>query len=245
MTKPSERPDVAVHVEHWLNVQVHVEGIKQVSGHLLSVGLGVDGVFGQEDWIFLGATCSSSRRCGVLLGHADPDSLVARTAFDVGEDVLGTKLSLAHAGAVPVGHGVGEDVCRGVVSGKASLGNAGAFVAEQGSNVSAQILMCWRFPDSGDTGPGASMARGGFLLLVISSGPLAKLKTELQITRHYIHQGNLSGTMLNKSSITILCFPHTLMLIILINILGLVVLRISPSQEKIYSNNPQESFVRY
>ena len=133
----------------------------------------------------------------------------------------------------------------GVVAGKASLENAGAFVAEQGSNVSAQILMCWRCPDSGDTGPGASMARGGFLLLVISSGPLEKLKTELQITRHYIHQGNLSRTMLKKSSITILCFPHTLMLIILINILGLVVLRISPSQEKIYSNIPQQSFVKY
>ena len=42
----------------------------------------------------------------------------------------------------------------GVVSGKASLENAGAFVAEQVSNVSAQILMCWRCPDSGDTGLG-------------------------------------------------------------------------------------------
>ena len=38
MTKPSERADVAVHVEHWLDVHVHVE----VSDHLLSVGRGVE-----------------------------------------------------------------------------------------------------------------------------------------------------------------------------------------------------------
>ena len=68
--------------------------------------------------------------------------------------VVSDKLSTAHAGAVPVGHDVGEDVGGGVVSTKASLENSGAFVAEQVSNVSAQILMCWRCPDSEDTGMG-------------------------------------------------------------------------------------------
>ena len=84
--------------------------------------------------------------------------LSVTVALDVGEDVRGSvvsnKVIIAHAGAVLVFHGGGKDVGGGVVSGKASLENAGAFVAEQVSNVSAQILMCWRCPDSGDTGLG-------------------------------------------------------------------------------------------
>ena len=40
MTKPVERPDVAVHGKHFRGVHVHVEGIKPVSGYVISVGLG-------------------------------------------------------------------------------------------------------------------------------------------------------------------------------------------------------------
>ena len=47
-----------------------------------------------------------------------------------------------------------KDVGGGLVSGEASLTHAGAIVADKSSNVSAQILMCWFYLDSGETGPG-------------------------------------------------------------------------------------------
>ena len=93
----------------------------------------------------------------VALLHADHGFLVAGTAIDVGEDVRGgvvsNKVIIAHAEAVLVFHGGGKDVGGGVVSGKASLAHVGAIVADQSINVSAQILMCWYFLDSGETGP--------------------------------------------------------------------------------------------
>merc|ERR1712186_270146 len=137
--------------EHGLDGDVHgggVEGLEHDLGHLLPVGLGVEGSLGQEDRVLLGGDTElvvegvvpdllhvvpvgddavldgglqgedSSlglglvSNVGVLLSHADHDSLMTGAANDGGEDSSG-----------------------GVISGEASLAHAGAVVDDQGSNI--------------------------------------------------------------------------------------------------------------
>ena len=115
-----------------------------------------------EGWVLLWSTFYSRVRIFSWLSLS-PCSMPTMVSWwlgrplDVGEDVRGgvvsNKVIIAHAGAVLVFHGGGKDVGGGVVSGKASLAHAGAIVADQSINVSAQILMCWSFLDSGETGP--------------------------------------------------------------------------------------------
>ena len=74
MTKPVERPDVAVHGEHSRGVHVHVEGIKHLSDHVVSVGLGEK------------CCCDQLQGGDILLAVAVVlfhDSVVAGTAYSM------------------------------------------------------------------------------------------------------------------------------------------------------------------
>merc|ERR1711881_308956 len=126
--------------EHSLDGHVHgghVEGLEHDLGHLLPVGLGVEGSLSEQDGLLLGSNtqlvvegvvpdllhvvpvCDDSplglglvSDVGVLLSHTDHDTHMSGTAYDGRE------------------HGPG-----GVVSGEAGLAHAGAIVADQSSNV--------------------------------------------------------------------------------------------------------------
>merc|ERR1711996_36875 len=90
----------------------HVEGLEHDLGHLLTVGLGVEGSLSQEDGLLLGVLQGEDTslglglisNIGILLSHTDHDTLVAGTSNNGGEDssgsVISSKSSLAHAGAI-------------------------------------------------------------------------------------------------------------------------------------------------
>merc|ERR1712037_853598 len=145
--------------EHGLDGNVHgghVEGLEHDLGHLLPVGLGVQGSLSQEDGLLLGGNAELVVEgvvpdllhvipvgddavlngvlqgkdtplglglvtdVGILLSHADHDTLVTGTANDGGEDSPG-----------------------GVVSGKAGLAHAGAIVTDKSGNVLVTHLGCF------------------------------------------------------------------------------------------------------
>merc|ERR550539_1626862 len=145
--------------EHGLDGDVHgghVEGLEHDLGHLLPVGLGVEGSLSQEDGLLLGGNAELVVEgvvpdllhvipvgddsvlhgvlqgedtslglglvtdVGVLLSHADHDTLVTVTANDGGEDSPG-----------------------GVVSGKAGFAHAGAIVTDKSGNVLVTHLGCF------------------------------------------------------------------------------------------------------
>merc|ERR1712055_1185849 len=129
--------------ERSLDGDVHgrgVEGLEHDLGHLLPVGLGVEGGFGKKDWVLLGGNSQLIVEgvvpdllhvipvghdtvlngvlqgedtplglglvtdVGVLLSHADHDTLVTGSANNGGEDspggIVSGKPGLAHAGAI-------------------------------------------------------------------------------------------------------------------------------------------------
>merc|ERR1719195_712234 len=137
--------------EHGLDGDVHgggVEGLEHDLGHLLPVGLGVQGCFGEKDWVLLRGDSELVvegvvpdllhvipvghdavlngvlqgedtplglgliTNIGVLLSHANHDTLVPGTSNDGGEDGPG-----------------------GVVSGEAGLAHAGPVVHDQSGNL--------------------------------------------------------------------------------------------------------------
>merc|ERR1719147_353489 len=125
-----------------------VEGLEHDLGHLLPVGLGVEGSLSQEDGLLLGGNTELIVH-GVVpdLLHVVPvgDDAVLHGVLE-GEDAplglglvtyIGILLSHTHhhtlvAGAANNG---GEDGPGGVISSKASLAHAGAIVNNKGSNV--------------------------------------------------------------------------------------------------------------
>merc|ERR1712186_191271 len=145
--------------EHSLDGNVHgghVEGLEHDLGHLLPVGLGVEGGLSQEDGLLLGGNAELVVEgvvpdllhvvpvgddsvldgvlqgkdtplglglvtdVGILLSHADHDTLVTGTSNDGGEDGPG-----------------------GVVSGEAGLAHAGAIVTDKSGNVLVTHLGCF------------------------------------------------------------------------------------------------------
>merc|ERR1712177_41552 len=137
--------------EHSLDGDVHgghVEGLEHDLGHLLPVGLGVEGSLSQEDGLPLGGDTElvvegvvpdllhvvpvgdDSVLDGVLQGEDTPLGLGLVT--DVGVLLSHTDHHTLVAGASNDG---GEDGPGGVVSGEAGLAHAGAIVADKRSNV--------------------------------------------------------------------------------------------------------------
>merc|ERR1711910_159909 len=137
--------------EHSLDGDVHgghVEGLEHDLGHLLPVGLGVEGSLSQEDGLLLGGNAKlvvegvvpdllhvipvgdDSVLNGVLQGEDTPLGLGLVT--DVGVLLSHTDHDTLVAGTSDNG---GEDGPGGVVSGEAGLAHAGAIVADKSSNV--------------------------------------------------------------------------------------------------------------
>merc|ERR1712027_184759 len=126
----------------------HVEGLEHDLGHLLSVGLGVEGSLSQEDWLLLGGNSELVVE-GVVpdLLHVIPvcdDSMLNRVLQ--GEDTsLG--LSLISNIGILLSHtdhdtlvswtsnNGWEDSSGSVISSKSSLAHAGAIVNNESSNV--------------------------------------------------------------------------------------------------------------
>merc|ERR1712051_323886 len=137
--------------EHSLDGDVHgghVEGLEHDLGHLLPVGLGVEGGLGQEDGLLLGGNAElvvegvvpdllhvvpvgdDSVLNGVLQGEDTPLGLGLVT--DIGILLSHTDHDSLVAGTSNDG---GEDGPGGIVSGEAGLAHAGAIVADKSSNV--------------------------------------------------------------------------------------------------------------
>merc|ERR1712110_573846 len=137
--------------EHSLDGDVHgghVKGLKHDLGHLLPVGLGVEGGLGQEDGLLLGGNAElvvegvvpdllhvipvgdDSVLNGVLQGEDTPLGLGLVT--DVGVLLSHIDHDSLVAGTADNG---GEDSSGSVISGESSLAHAGAIVTNQGSNV--------------------------------------------------------------------------------------------------------------
>merc|ERR1719390_560707 len=137
--------------EHGLDGDVHgghVEGLEHDLGHLLTVGLGVEGSLGQEDGLLLGGDTElvvegvvpdllhvvpvgdDSVLNGVLQGEDTPLGLGLVT--DIGVLLSHTDHDSLVAGTADNG---GEDSSGSVISGEASLAHAGAIVNNEGSNV--------------------------------------------------------------------------------------------------------------
>merc|ERR1719422_513212 len=137
--------------EHSLDGDVHgghVEGLKHDLGHLLPVGLGVEGGLSQEDGLLLRGNAElvvegmvpdllhvvpvgdDSVLDGVLQGEDTPLGLGLVT--DVGILLSHTDHDTLVAGTSDNG---GEDGPGGVVSGEAGLAHAGAIVTDQSGNV--------------------------------------------------------------------------------------------------------------
>merc|ERR1712102_35667 len=126
----------------------HVEGLEHDLGHLLPVGLGVEGSLSQEDGLLLGGDTElvvegvvpdllhvipvgdDSVLHGVLKGEDTPLGLGLVT--DIGVLLSHTDHDSLVAGAADDG---GEDSSGSVISGEASLAHAGAIVNNEGSNV--------------------------------------------------------------------------------------------------------------
>merc|ERR1712098_93197 len=137
--------------EHGLDGDIHgrgVEGLEHDLGHLLPVGLGVEGSLGEEDGLLLrGHTELVVHGVVPDLLHVVPvgDDSVLHGVLE-GEDTplglslvtyIGILLSHAHHDSLVPGaanYG-GEDSPGGVISSEASLAHAGAIVNNKGSNV--------------------------------------------------------------------------------------------------------------
>merc|ERR1712154_390689 len=123
-----------------------VEGLEHDLGHLLPVGLGVEGGFGKKDWVLLGGNSQlivegvvpdllhvipvgpESLLNGVLQGEDTPLGLGLVT--DIGVFLSHTDHDSLVAGTADNG---GEDSSGSVISGESSLAHAGAIVNNQGS----------------------------------------------------------------------------------------------------------------
>merc|ERR1712079_180337 len=137
--------------EHSLDGDVHgghVEGLEHDLGHLLPVGLGVEGGLSQEDGLLLRGDAElvaegvvpdllhvvpvgdDSVLDGVLQGEDTPLGLGLVT--DIGILLSHTDHDTLVAGTSDNG---GEDSSGSVISGEASLAHAGAIVNNEGSNV--------------------------------------------------------------------------------------------------------------
>merc|ERR1719234_1438005 len=125
-----------------------VEGLEHDLGHLLPVGLGVEGGLGQEDWVLLGGNTQ------LIVEGVMPDLLhVIPVGHDTvlngvlqGEDtplglglVTDVRVLLSHANHDTLVTGTsndgGEDGPGGIVSSKSSLAHARTVVTDQSSNV--------------------------------------------------------------------------------------------------------------
>merc|ERR1719309_427312 len=145
--------------EHGLDGDVHgghVEGLEHDLGHLLPVGLGVEGSLGQQDGLFLGGNTQLVVE-GVVpdLLHVVPvgDDAMLHGVLE-GEDAplglglisdVGVLLPHAdhHALVAGAAHDGGEDGPGGVISGEAGLAHAGAIVTDQSSHVLVTHLGYW------------------------------------------------------------------------------------------------------
>merc|ERR1719192_580276 len=136
--------------EHSLDGDVHgggVEGLEHDLGHLLPVGLGVEGSLSEENWVFLGGNTELIVE-GVVpdLLHVIPvgDNAVLDGVLQGEDSSLGlgfvshVGVLLSHtdhhslvAGAANNG---GEDSSGSVISGKSSLTHAGAIVHNKSGN---------------------------------------------------------------------------------------------------------------
>merc|ERR1719385_114285 len=137
--------------EHSLDGDVHgghVEGLEHDLGHLLAVGLGVEGSLSQEDGLLLGGHTQlvvegvvpdllhvvpvgdDAVLDGVLQG--EDTSLGLGLVTDVGVLLSHTDHDTLVAGTADDG---GEDGAGSVVTGEAGLAHAGAVVNDQGSHV--------------------------------------------------------------------------------------------------------------
>merc|ERR1712032_1130366 len=136
--------------EHSLDGDVHgrrVEGLEHDLGHLLPVGLGVEGSLGQEDGVLLrGHTQLVVEGVVPDLLHVVPvgddamlDGVLQSEDTPLGLGLvsdIGVLLAHAHHHALVTGasHDGGENGPGGVVSGESSLAHAGAIVNNQSSN---------------------------------------------------------------------------------------------------------------
>merc|ERR1711892_1481576 len=137
--------------KHSLDGHIHggaVEGFEHDLGHLLSVGLGVEGSLSQEDGLLLGGNSQLIVE-GVVpdLLHVVPvgDDSVLNGVLQ-GQDApfglslishIGVLLPHAHHDSLVPGspNNRGEDSPGGVISSEASLAHAGAIVTNQGGYV--------------------------------------------------------------------------------------------------------------
>merc|ERR1711944_54472 len=145
--------------KHSLDGDVHgggVEGLEYDLGHLLPVGLGVEGSLSQEDGLLLRGNTELVVE-GVVpdLLHVVPvgDDTVLNGVFQGEDTPLG--LGLITDVGVPLSHtdhdtlvtgtanDGGEDSPGGVVSGKAGLAHAGAIVTDKSGNVLVTHLGCF------------------------------------------------------------------------------------------------------
>merc|ERR1711910_94829 len=126
----------------------HVGGLEHDLGHLLPVGLGVEGGLGQEDGLLLGGNAElvvegvvpdllhvvpvgdDSVLNGVLQGEDTPLGL--GLVSNIGVLLTHTDHDTLVAGTADNGR---EDSSGSVISGESSLAHAGAIVNNQGSNV--------------------------------------------------------------------------------------------------------------
>merc|ERR1712106_678263 len=126
----------------------HVEGLKHNLGHLLTVGLGVEGSLSQEDGLFLGGNTEFIAE-GVVpdLLHIIPvgDDSVLNGVLE-GKDTslglclisdIGILLSLTHHHSLVAGasNNGGKDGTWSIISSETSLDHAGAIVTDKSSNV--------------------------------------------------------------------------------------------------------------
>ena len=137
--------------EHGLDVHVHgrrVERLEHDLGHLLPVGLRVEGGLGQEDWVLLRGDTElvvegvvpdllhvipvgdDSVLHGVLQG--EDTSLGLGLVTDIGVLLSHTDHHSLVAGAADDG---GEDSSGSVISGESSLAHTGAIVNNKSGNV--------------------------------------------------------------------------------------------------------------
>merc|ERR1712098_589741 len=137
--------------EHSLDSNIHggaVEGLEHDLGHLLPVGLGVEGSLSEQDGLLLGSNTQlvvegvvpdllhvipvgdDSMLHGVLEGEDTPLGLGLVT--NIGILLSHTDHHTLVPGAANNG---GEDSPGGVISSKASLAHAGAIVDNKSSNV--------------------------------------------------------------------------------------------------------------
>merc|ERR1719483_1857978 len=134
----------------------HVKCLKHDLGHLLSVGLGIEGSLSKEDRLFLRSYTE------LIVEGVVPDLL---HVIPVGDDSMlnwvlegqDTPLGLGlianigillthtnhHTLMTGTSNNGGEDSTRGVISSKSSLAHTGAIVTDQGSNVFVTHDECW------------------------------------------------------------------------------------------------------